>query len=138
MRPEIPIEKKFWSKVEQIPFHSCWEWVGLLNFKGYGYTNHKGKTIMAHRLSLSLHNIPLQENLVVDHVCMNKTCVNPNHLRQVTSSQNNLENSRCASALNAQKTKCVRGHKLTLRNSPPGRTWRRCVICNNNQLWKKQ
>lgn len=87
------IVTKFWPKVEKGP--GCWEWIAS-KIKGHGRLCHRRKTLYAHRISYELHNGPITEGMVIDHICRNKGCVNPEHLRMVTSRENS-ENREGAS-----------------------------------------
>lgn len=83
------VEERFWSKVEKT--QSCWNWVGNINTNGYGAftigANDK-IAIAAHRWSYqSLHG-EIPDGLALDHICRNRACVNPDHLRPVTMKQN--------------------------------------------------
>lgn len=51
----------------------CWIWQRSLNSKGYGV--------------IWLGRWP-KPGLVVDHICNNKACVNPGHLRELTNAAN--------------------------------------------------
>jgi hypothetical protein len=42
----------------------------------------------AHRISFTLHNGPIPKGKVVDHICHNRGCVNPGHLRLATHFEN--------------------------------------------------
>lgn len=52
------------------------------------------------------------ERLVIDHICKNKACVNPIHLRMCTNRENCLRDNLGVSAINARKTHCLNGHDL--------------------------
>lgn len=86
-------EARFWAKV--IKTESCWLWNAHLNEHGYGRFRADGRIWLAHRLAYVWANGEVPECLGLDHVCHNRACVNPKHLRTVTSKQNQ-ENRRGA------------------------------------------
>ena len=136
--------KRFWSYVEQIPFHECWEWTGF-KLGGYGRisTTKNGPRLLAHRVSLEVNGQKLIPGLVVDHICRNKGCVNPRHLRQVSQRTNVIENSSSRAAKNAQKTHCKYGHSLIPENifKNSKKPWlRQCKICHKRikHEWHKR
>lgn len=49
---------------------------------------------MAHRLALEFAGIEVPDSVQVDHVCWNRNCVRPEHLRFVNNKQNNENPSR--------------------------------------------
>lgn len=82
------MDKKDFMKLYAVHQHSgCWIWAGKLSGP-YGVAEKDGKQIPAHRLSYELHIGELQPDMVVDHLCMNKRCVNPHHLKQITKGEN--------------------------------------------------
>lgn len=83
---------RYWAKVEKTPH--CWIWTGARFKAGYGSLNvggrpPRGRSHYAHRLAYVIAGGKLMEGMVIDHVCHNRACVNPAHLRQVTRKQNN-------------------------------------------------
>ena len=106
----------------------CWEWTGPHDRHGYA-KSHAGTTTGAHRVAYLIHRGPIQEGLVLDHLCMNRWCVNPWHLQAVTNAENILRQRRtgmCRSGLhvmNDANTVWLNGGKH-----------RRCRTCNNARL----
>ncbi len=112
----------------------CWEWQGSITEDGYGRFHIIDGDYPAHRVSFSIFKHSPSEFLVIDHVCRNRSCVNPEHLREVTENTNTLENSLSGAAINKNKTVCIRGHEFYLL--PGGK--RRCRVCANNSRIKRR
>lgn len=67
----------------------CWEWAGLLTSNGYGLWPDKSYgTRRAHRIFYTTFVGPIPDGLVIDHLCRNRMCVNPEHLEPVTAREN--------------------------------------------------
>lgn len=139
MKRTAPLSERFLSRINKTP--NCWEWIGELNKDGYGrfLVKETQKYWMVHRLALSLVGIRIPKNKVVDHICRNRKCVNPEHLRIVTPYENIMdERSLAMGRLNKEKTHCVRGHEFEkvgyylIATSPykKDRTSRVCKECN--------
>lgn len=113
-KTKYSISERFWSKVDVLDVDSCWIWKGYTRF-GYGQFNIGGITFPAHRVSYELMVDSIPVNAHLDHLCRNHSCVNPNHLEPVTA-QENLLRGLGASAKNAKKVNCPKGHPLTGSN----------------------
>lgn len=74
--------------------NGCWDWNAAKDGRGYGVFKFNGKIRKAHRVSYEMHVMEIPEGLVVDHLCGNKSCVNPEHLEPVTQHENVLRGAR--------------------------------------------
>ncbi len=82
--------KRFWGKVEKT--EKCWLWKGCIGTSGYGTIRIEGKTYTAHRFSFILANSFIPSSAMdIMHLCDNKVCVNPDHLKLGTRLENILD-----------------------------------------------
>jgi hypothetical protein len=65
--------------------NGCWNHRGPYTSKGYGRSGRFGP---AHRYYWTMLRGPIPDGLTIDHLCLNKKCVNPDHLELVTASEN--------------------------------------------------
>lgn len=107
--------------------NACWVWTGRLD-DGYGRFRVDGKLGRAHRFSFLWAHGFLTEGLIVNHVCRNRACVNPEHMEEITQRQNILSGIG-PTAINARKTHCVHGHSLDNPIIKSG--YRHCRECWN-------
>lgn len=80
---------RFKAKIE-VTDNGCWKWLGYINPSGYGYFSVRHKLIYAHRWSYEYFVGEIPEGYQIDHLCLNKHCVNPEHLEAVTQSENTI------------------------------------------------
>jgi hypothetical protein len=94
-----------------------------------------GRMVQAHRYIWEQQRGPIPDNLVMDHRCRNRACINVEHLRLVTTKVNVTENIVGAAwQKNAAKTHCKYGHPFDDQNtrhhvSPNGKPARYCRAC---------
>lgn len=82
----LTLEQRFWAKVRKTD--DCWLWTASTTSQGYGQIKADGWMRYAHRVSWELTNDPIPDGMDIDHRCANRKCVNPEHLRVTTRSQN--------------------------------------------------
>lgn len=124
--PKLSLEEtdRFWSKYEKKD--ECWLWIGTKNKEGYGQFSLKNKGYLAHRIAYFIFNGVISQFKVINHICHNPSCVNPNHLDEVTSRENAIH----ANNHNKLKTHCPKRHILDIINSQGKRI---CSICNRER-----
>lgn len=119
-------DERFWAKVEKTD--TCWLWTGCLSGVGYGQIRIHTKCHLAHRYSFELHKHQIPAGLVLDHLCRNRRCVNPDHLEPVTRHENIRRGT--AWTVKRNRTCCPRGHEFTPENSAINQKGvRRCRTC---------
>lgn len=109
------------SKIKIDPDSGCWLWTatrGPSDKFQYGQIRvggRQGRVLTAHRVMYELVVGPVDDSLVLDHLCRNTLCVNPAHVEPVTQQINVLRGVGNA-AQNAAKTHCAHGHELSGSN----------------------
>ena len=86
-----------------------------------------GKHIAVHRYAYERHVGPIPDGLQIDHICHNRICVEPSHLRAVTNKQN-LENISGAYATSSTGVRGVHPIK--------GSAKYQAVVVHNRQHYK--
>jgi len=116
-----PPFKPLYERYEVKP-DGCWEWTST-KAQGYGTFKVRDRRFIAHRYFFEWFNcVRIPQDMVIDHLCRNRACVNPNHLEVVTPGVN--------ARRGLFKTECKRGHPRTgdnVRITPNGtRVCREC------------
>lgn len=106
----VELTPHIWDKVDKSNTNGCWLWTGTKNGKGYGYFRVNHKAVMVHRFSYELVHGPIDKGLVVDHICHNPACVNPEHLRPCTNKENTRNQSKGKRNTSGFKGVCWNGH----------------------------
>ena len=131
-RPAPTLRERFFLKVRMT--HTCWVWTGATTRRrGYGRIRvGGGEKMLAHRLAYEWFVGPIPEGLVLDHLCRNPRCCNPQHLEAVDHRENCLRGTS-PWAQNARKTHCANGHEFTPENTRISRGARDCRACKRER-----
>ena len=101
-RPNVV--RNFWDRVRKDDAEGCWQWLGQTDKDGYGHItfwNGQGVTNKrAHRHAYESLVGPIPKGMTIDHLCHNRTCVNPTHMEPVSN------------AVNLQRGHALRGHHI--------------------------
>lgn len=136
--PALP--PRFWAKV-RVAESGCWEWMASKGSNGYGRFGDgwKKSPKLSHRASYEALTGPIPDGLVIDHLCRNRGCVNPDHLEPVTIGENVRRGD--SGALGRNKTHCPHGHAYTPANtwiaSSGGRACRECHRIAGRRRWRE-
>lgn len=132
----MTLAERFWSKVDKSG--SCWLWSGCVSTSGYGRINASGHIRFAHHIGWLLTHGTLPENIghgpdevVTDHLCRVRNCVNPAHLQWVSTGTNTRRGN--TGQHNTIKTHCPKGHAYTADNIlHKGKNSRGCRQCGRD------
>lgn len=122
-RSSLP--ERFWTKVRKTD--TCWLWLAGRS-RDYGsFAVSTAVRRPAHRVAYELLVGPIPDGMVLDHLCRNTLCVNPEHLEPVSIG----ENVRRGLKTYALRDTCKWGHDITdpanVKTRTDGR--RECRVC---------
>lgn len=138
-----PVIRRFARRVTILP-SGCWQWSSVRK-DGYGTFTAEGRCHVPHRWLQERLFGPLPEGWTMDHVCLNRGCVNVfdvEHVEPVTHAENIARALTHSSKVNAAKTHCPKSHEYTPENTRRKRKWiggvlvdagRGCIQCERDR-----
>ncbi len=94
-----PVAAKLAHRSMPEPNSGCQLWLAAVNASGYGIIGHKGRSVLAHRLSWEESNGPIPAGLHALHKCDVPGCINPAHLFLGTNADNVADKCRKGRAI---------------------------------------
>lgn len=113
----------------------CWGWTASTSVDGYARIGGTG----AHRISYALFVCDIPEGMTIDHLCRNRSCVNPWHLEAVPLVVNVMRGGGICVQHSARET-CANGHELVYVQYGNTRGQRLCPTCKreNQNAWQRR
>lgn len=134
------LHRRLWPKIDASG--DCWEWTRAVDKGGYGvfgylHTTDTTRNGRVHRIVWNILVGPIPQGLVMDHLCRNHRCCNPDHLEPVTDAVNLSRSLATYQAIRRQMLACGKGHPFDEANTyvdvrPNGVITRQCRKCHNN------
>lgn len=128
MRTAAPLMDRLVQKIDVLAPDGCWQWISTVNSEGYGQIRISGKQRGAHRVVYEELVGPIPEGLQLDHLCRNRSCVNPDHLEPVTHRENWRRGDHPAAIVQRNQA-CKHGHSMDDAYVDPKSGWRTCRTC---------
>jgi hypothetical protein len=122
-------------KARSVRVGECLIWQGSIGSHGYGQISHRSRPVLVHRIAYIAERGAIPDGFVIDHLCRNKACVDPEHMEAVTNAVNTqrgtgarftpedireIREAPGSHAAAARRWDTSRGAIANIRN---GRTW---------------
>lgn len=120
---QIPdrVRERAATRVARSSVSGCWISGYSVASHGYaqiGWQENGGRwMVLAHRASWERSNGPVPPGMTLDHLCKEKRCVNPDHLRLL----DNFENGRRTHGRDWGEGECANGHPNSFLEPDPHR-----------------
>lgn len=132
---------RFWALVNRVDC-ACWDWLGTRIYDGYGIYRLRGLgpekeiSFLAHRIAYEATYGDIPDQHEIDHLCLNRGCVRPDHLRAVPPGFNGAQGGARRGEMQLAKTHCPSGHPLSGENlyQNPNNRKRACRTCRRSAL----
>lgn len=126
---DAPLENRCYDPEEAFSARTredsgCVNWTGWLTPDGYGKFKTGGKSVFSHRYAWERVNGTIPEGQVIDHICHNPACVNVDHLRLATHTENmrNLSGATANNKHSGVRNVGRMGNRWRVRITKDGKT----------------
>lgn len=127
-----------WGRIDKNGPNGCWVWTAALNAAGYGVVGMGGKVVRVHRVIYEHMRGAIDRKLVLDHLCRNEACCNPDHLDPVTDGENFRRGMHYA-AISWRTGMCKRGlHQMSVHAHVRPNGSRYCKPCQVDNVQKRK
>lgn len=132
--------KRFWNKVNKT--ETCWQWQASIFTNGYGqFLAKAGLTMKTHRIAWIIgNNNFIPNDKIIMHICDNKLCVNPLHLKLGTPQENTLDSvAKGRWYKPPERLVCNNGHPLSEGNFYLDHAnYKVCLICDRERWYTRK
>lgn len=109
----------------------CLIWTGRTTPDGYALLSIKGTDVLVHRYVYSVYVADIPDGYDIDHLCMRRACINPDHLEPVTHAENVSRSAR-------MRTRCRNNHEYVEGSYRMRGNTRVCKICARDRKRKER